>query len=106
MGARFQFVVGGALVQAEVSEFVVPTDGTPGRLSWYGWVENDGMKIIDAYCGWLIEDLPANRVRVVWKETLNGPAAQQMAKASSNPAVSSHQDWVEGIAKAALAACA
>lgn len=103
-GARFQFIVGGALVQAEVNEYVVPGEDTPGRLSWHGWVEDDGQKIVDAHCGWLIEDLPGNRVRVVWKESLIGPAARQMAKAASNPAVASHQDWVEGIARASLAA--
>lgn len=105
-GARFQFVVGGVLVQAEINEYIAPIEGSPGRLAWHGWVENEGKKIVDAHCGWLIEDLVGGRVRVLWKESLIGSAAEQMAKAASNPAVVSHQDWVEGIAKAALAACA
>ncbi|MFP6557885.1 SRPBCC domain-containing protein [Paraburkholderia sp. B3] len=103
-GTRFQFVVGGALVQAEIVEYATPTDGGPGRLAWHGWVENDGRKIVDAHCGWVIEDLPDARVRVLWQESLIGPAARELARLRPRPALNSHQDWVEGIAAAALAA--
>lgn len=103
-GARFEFVVAGTRVQAEVNEYTAPVAATAGRLAWHGWVENDGQRIVDAHCAWLIEDLPGGRVRVVWHESLRGPVAREMAKASSNPAVASHQDWVEGIVRAAVAA--
>lgn len=104
MGTRFQFVVGGTLVQAEINEYVVPTDRKPGRLAWHGWVEKDGQKLLDAHCGWLIDDLSGGRVRVLWQESLIGDLVKELAKQRPNPALTSHQDWVEGITAAALAA--
>lgn len=104
LGARFEFAVGGTLVQAEVNEHVVPIDVASGRLAWHGWVEKDGQKLVDAHCGWLIEDLPGDRVRIVWQESMIGPAARELAQLRPRSALDSHQDWVEGIAAAALAA--
>lgn len=104
LGARFEFVVGGTLVQAEINEFDAPSPTTPGRLAWHGWIELDGKKLVDAHCGWLIENLSGDRVRVVWQESLIGPAAQGLAAQRPNLAVSSHQEWVDGIPAAALAA--
>jgi hypothetical protein len=103
-GTRFEFAVSGMLVQAEVNEFVAPAEDTPGRLSWHGWVESIGQKVLDAHCGWLIEDLPGSRVSILWQETLIGPAARELSQLRPRPALHSHQDWVEGIANAALAA--
>ncbi|WP_233838473.1 SRPBCC domain-containing protein [Paraburkholderia sp. ZP32-5] len=103
-GTRFQFVVGGVPVQAEINEYVAPTDGVPGRLAWHGWTESDGRKIAEAHCAWLIEDLPGTRVRILWQESLLGPAARELAQLRPRPALDAHQNWIEGIAAAALAA--
>jgi len=104
LGTRFEFAVSGTLVQAEVNEYVAPAGGVPGRLAWHGWVESNGQTVLDAHCGWLIEDLPGSRVRILWQETLIGAAARELAQLKSRPALNTHQDWVEGIAAAALAA--
>jgi len=103
LGSRIQFFFGSSLVQAEIQACVAPTDDEPGRLAWHGWVERDGQSILDAHCGWLIEDLPHGRVRILWQESLLGSFARELARLKPNPVLSSHQQWVDGIAAAALA---
>ncbi|PYE18389.1 hypothetical protein C7410_12291 [Paraburkholderia silvatlantica] len=101
--ARFQFLYGDTLVQAEVNEYVAPDAGHSGRLAWHGWVEADGGKVLEAHCAWLIESLSGGRVRVVWQESLTGPVAKELAAQRPNPAVAAHQDWVDALPAAALA---
>lgn len=100
-GSRFSFTVGGLVVQAEITEYQEPSSGVTGRLSWHGWVENGGVTVVDAWCGWIIEDLYGERTRILWQETLLGEPAKDMARQKPNPALLSHQEWVDGIANAA-----
>lgn len=101
-GSRIQFFFGTTLVQAEVQTCVGPSEGKPGRLSWHGWVERDGQCVLNAHCGWLIEDLPHDRVRILWQESLLGSLAQELARLKPNLVLPSHRQWVDGIATAAF----
>jgi hypothetical protein len=103
-GTRFLFHFGDSPVQAEVTEYVAPVQGQPGRLAWQGRVEQDGETVLEAYCAWLIEDLDGGRVRVVWHETLNGAPAREMAATRPNMALVAHQAWIDDIAAGARAA--
>lgn len=104
LGCRFEFVIGGTLVQAEVNEWVGPGNGVAGRIGWQGWVQAGDHKLIDAHCAWLIEDLPQDRVRVVWQESLLGPIAKELADARPNPVIAAHQEWVDGVVRSAMRA--
>ncbi|MDD2135396.1 hypothetical protein NP537_14235 [Pseudomonas kurunegalensis] len=53
---------------------------------------------------WLIEDLPGNRVRILTQETQKGKPAAELARTKPNPMINGHQDWIEGLAQAALKA--
>lgn len=101
-GSRFQFMIAGTVVQAEITECQPPSTTSVGRLTWHGWVENNGVTVVDACCGWLVEDLSEARTRILWQETLLGAPAKDMARQKPNPAVLAHQEWVDGIANAAM----
>ncbi|MFJ5162370.1 SRPBCC domain-containing protein [Pantoea sp. NPDC088449] len=103
-GTRFSFNISGLTVQAEVTESQAPSPGVAGRLSWHGWVETGGTTIVDAWCAWIIEDLHSERTRILWQESLLGKPAKEMSRQKPNPALLSHQDWVDGIAHAARTA--
>ena len=49
----------------------------------------------------LIEDLPGGRVRILTQESQIGQPAREMAAAKPNPMLDAHQDWVDGLARAA-----
>jgi len=100
-GARFRFTTFGFPVEAEVTEFEAPTEGRPGRMAWHGWVEGDAEHRLDVHHAWLIEDLAGGRVRILTQETQNGKPARDLAVAKPNPMINAHQEWIEGLARAA-----
>ncbi len=101
-GARFRFTTFGFPVEAEVTEYVPPIAGEPARVAWHGWVEGDAETRLDVHHAWLFEDLPGGRVRILTQETQNGKPAQELARTKPNPMLNAHQEWIDGLANAAL----
>lgn len=101
-GARFRFTTFGFSVEAEVIEYHPPAGGLPGRVAWHGWVEGDAEQRLDVHHAWLFEDLPDGRVRLLTQETQNVRPARELAQALPNPMLNAHQEWISGLAVAAL----
>lgn len=75
---------------------VVTTTTTPGRLAWCCRTEE-----IEVYHAWLVEDLEGRRVRVLTQESQIGQPFVEMREAKPNVILLGHQDWLEGLVKAA-----
>lgn len=98
----FYFETFGFPVDAKCVEFVPPLSDQPGRIAWHGWAAEQGTpERLDVHHAWLIENLPENRVRILTQETQNGNPAQALAKTKPNPMINGHQDWLDGLVKAA-----
>lgn len=97
---RFYFETFGFPVEAQCNEFVPPANGEPGRIAWHGWA-GEGDTRLDVHHAWLIEDLSEGRVRILTQETQKGKPAEDLAKAKPNPMINGHQDWLDGLVKAA-----
>ena len=80
-----------------VEESVAPKKGTVGRIGWRSKTD-DGMEI---YHAWIVEELEKNRVRILTQEVQNGPVFQKFAGDKPNVMLLGHQDWLDGIVKAA-----
>lgn len=99
-GTRFYFETFGFPVEAQCNECVPPVAGQPGRIAWHGWA-GEGETRLDVHHAWLIEDLSQGRVRILTQETQNGKPAAELATARPNPMINGHQDWLDGLVKAA-----
>ncbi|KIC62677.1 polyketide cyclase [Chryseobacterium taiwanense] len=99
--SRFRFKTFGFPIEAEITEFVPPADGNPARISWHGWAEGDEETRLDVIHAWLIEDLDGDRVRILTQESQIGKPARELAAQKPNPMINGHQDWLEGLIKAA-----
>lgn len=99
-GVRFYFETFGFPVEAEVVEYVPPAPGRPGRVAWHGWA-GEGDSRLAVHHAWLVEDLPGGRVRILTQETQRGKPAQDLAGQKPNPMINGHQDWLDGLVKAA-----
>jgi hypothetical protein len=102
-GVRFRFTTFGMKVEAEVTEHIPPSEGTPGRVSWRAWLAGVDETVASGLHAWIIEDLPGGRVRVLTQESQLGEPAKQMALVKPNPVLNAHQDWLEGLVQAAAA---
>jgi hypothetical protein len=100
-GVRFRFTTFSFPVEAEVTEYEPPAEGKPARLAWHGWVEGSPETALNVHHAWLLEDLPGGRVRILTQETQTGKPAQELAKARPNPMLNAHQEWIDGLARAA-----
>ncbi|WP_380178046.1 SRPBCC domain-containing protein [Kalamiella sp. sgz302252] len=100
---RFYFTTFGFPVEARVTEYVPPAAGEPARIAWHGW-SGEGETRLDVHHAWLLEDLSGGRVRILTQETQNGNPAKELAKASPNPMINGHQEWLDGLVAAAHAA--
>ncbi|GBR52312.1 SRPBCC family protein [Gluconobacter sphaericus] len=101
-GVRFYFETFGFPVEAEVTEYVAPASGQPGRVAWHGWAgEKGSAERLDVHHAWLIEDLPEGRVRILTQETQNGEPAKTLATTRPNPMINGHQEWLDGLVLAA-----
>ncbi len=98
-GARFHFTAFELTLQAEVTEYVAPADGEPGRLTWRAWAKEEPEESIDVLHGWLLEDLPGGRVRILTQESQIGWPARTMANTHPNPMLNAHQDWLDGLVR-------
>lgn len=103
-GTRFRFKTFGFPIEAEVVEFEAPHDGKPGRLAWHGWAEGDAEHRLDVIHAWLLEDLSANRVRILTQESQKGKPAKDLHETKPDIMNQGHQDWIKGLAAAVLAA--
>lgn len=101
-GVRFYFETFGFPVEAQCNEFVAPTAGEAARIAWHGWA-GEGDTRLDVHHAWLIEDLSGGRVRILTQETQKGKPAEELAKAKPNPMINGHQDWLDGLVRAARA---
>jgi hypothetical protein len=97
---RFYFSTFGFPVEAQVTEYVPPAAGQPGRVAWHGWA-GEGDTRLDVIHAWLVEDLSGGRVRILTQETQKGKPAVELAKARPNPMINGHQDWLDGLVAAA-----
>lgn len=96
--SRFKFKTFGFPIEAEITEFIPPFDGEPGRVAWHGWNEVDNHdERLDVIHAWLIETLPGNRVRILTQETQNGKPAITLANTRPNPMLNGHQEWLDGL---------
>ncbi|MBL7485569.1 SRPBCC domain-containing protein [Escherichia coli] len=101
-GVRFYFSTFGFPVEAQVVEFIPPTEGKPARLAWHGWSgEKDTIQRLDVHHAWLLEELSGNRLRILTQETQNGVPAKDLANTRPNPMLNGHQEWLDGLILAA-----
>lgn len=91
----------GLIVEAEVVEFLPPIDGSTARIAGYGWCDGTEEEKLDVHHALLMENLEGGRVRILTQETQNGIPAKKMAVEKPNPMINAHQDWIEGLVKAA-----
>ena len=101
--ARRSYVRRRRHVEAEVTEYQSPGLGQPGRVAWHGWSGGGADTRLDVHHAWLVENLDGGRVRILTQETQNGEPAKELAAAVPNPMINGHQEWIVGLAKAALA---
>ncbi|RYD84339.1 MAG: SRPBCC domain-containing protein [Verrucomicrobiaceae bacterium] len=99
-GVRFYFETFGFPVEAQCNEYVPPSSSEPGRIAWHGWAGENETRL-DVHHAWLIEDLPLGRVRILTQETQKGKPAEALANTHPNPMINGHQDWLNGLVKAA-----
>ena len=90
-------------VEAEVTEYVPPSQGHPARLSFRAWIAESTPDVASSLHAWLIEDLRGGRVRVLTQESQIGEPARQMANMKPNSLLNAHQDWLEGLVEIAAA---
>lgn len=102
---RFFFSTFGFPVESQVTECVPPSEGQPARLSWHGWAGKEGTdERLDVIHAWLLEDLSGGRVRILTQESQRGKPAAALATTRPNPMLNGHQQWLDGLAEAALKA--
>lgn len=77
---------------------VAPGNGTAGQLAWRSEPDSDGDVI---YHGFLVEDLPDQRVRILTQESQIGAVFAEWAVAKPNKMLLGHQDWLDGLVLAA-----
>ena len=53
------------------------------------------------YHAWLVEDLEGGRVRILTQESQSGKPAKELAGVKPNKMLLGHQDWCEGLVRAA-----
>lgn len=109
-GDRFTFSTFGLPpLPSEVMESEAPTATEPGRIAWRATKQGeDGSKELDVYHAWIVENVasPAGqegrkRVRILTEESQIGKPAADMAGKKPNLMLLGHQDWLEGLVRAA-----
>lgn len=100
-GDRFYFETFGFPVEAQVLEFMPPVTGQAARVAWHGWSGSNSDDRLDVHHAWLLEDLSGSRLRILTQETQLGKPAKKLAQARPNPMINGHQDWLDGLVKAA-----
>ncbi|KAH6691122.1 hypothetical protein BKA61DRAFT_625292 [Leptodontidium sp. MPI-SDFR-AT-0119] len=100
-GDKFQFsTFGFPVLTCTVEESVAPEYGKAGRIAWSTRLEN-GEDSVSVYHAWLVEDLSGGRVRILTQESQVGKPAEELASKKPNKMLLGHQDWCEGLVRAA-----
>merc|ERR1712093_446381 len=60
-----------------------------------------GEESVSVYHAWLVEDLEGGRVRILTQESQSGKPAKELAGVKPNKMLLGHQDWCEGLVRAA-----
>ncbi|MFP8966803.1 SRPBCC domain-containing protein [Pokkaliibacter sp. CJK22405] len=102
LGDRFYFETFGFPVEAEVVEYIAPVAGQAGRVAWHGWA-GEGAERLNVHHAWIVEELSANRLRILTQETQQGEPAKALAATVPNPMINGHQEWLDGLVSAARA---
>ncbi|CAJ1230102.1 polyketide cyclase [Levilactobacillus zymae] len=97
---HFRFDTFGFPIDAQVMELVAPTAGV-ARLAWHGWQNGDAATQFDVYHAFLLETLADGRVRLLTQESQVGRPAAELATQTPNPMLNGHQNWLDGLVRAA-----
>lgn len=101
-GDAFKFsTFGFPVLTCPVEESVAPESGRAGRIAWSASLDGSEDEAVDVYHAWLVEDLEGGRVRILTQESQSGKPAAQLAKSKPNRMLLGHQDWLEGLVRAA-----
>lgn len=101
-GNRFSFsTFGFPPLQCRVEESVPPSEDKAGRIAWRAWQEGDADSTVDVYHAWVIENLSGGRCRILTEESQIGKPFEEIRRKKPNMMLLGHQDWIEGLAKAA-----
>lgn len=101
-GDTFKFsTFGFPVLTCPVEESTPPKTGQPGRIAWSAKLEGNEDEAVEVYHAWLVEDLDGDRVRILTQESQSGQPAAQLSEAKPNKMLLGHQDWLEGLVKAA-----
>jgi hypothetical protein len=104
-GRRFSFATFGfPAMAAQVTDFQPPLPATPARLAWTARRDGPPESRLDILHAWLLEDLPGGRVRILTQESQIGAPAAELARRHPNPMLNGHQDWLDGLIRAAAGA--
>lgn len=99
---RFSFsTFGFPPLPCTVEESTPPADGKEGRLTWQAVTEGEGGETLYVYHAWLVQDMPGGRVRILTQESQIGSVFRDFAGRKPNPMLNGHQDWCDGLVKAA-----
>lgn len=97
-------ITGFPVLTCPVEEYQEPSGGVggnPGRIAWSAELDGKPDEKVAVYHAWLVEDLEGGRVRILTQESQSGKPAAQLAGAKPNKMLLGHQDWCEGLIKAA-----
>lgn len=101
-GDNFKFsTFGFPPLPCTVKESVAPGNSKEGRLAWEAVETVEGGETIYVYHAWIVEDLAGGRVRILTQESQIGSVFVDFRKRKPNPMLNGHQDWLEGLVKAA-----
>lgn len=70
-------------------------------MAWHGWAGDDADTRMDVHHAWLLENLDGGRLRILTQETQNSRPAEKLADTHPNAMINGHQDWLDGLIKAA-----
>lgn len=99
--SKFRFMTFGLLVESEIVEFVAPLPGQAARITWKGVIDGGTPEEMSVIHAWLLELLPKSRLRILTQESQFGKTAREMALQRPNPMLNAHQEWLDGLQKAA-----
>ncbi|KAH7419667.1 hypothetical protein BKA64DRAFT_22986 [Cadophora sp. MPI-SDFR-AT-0126] len=100
-GDTFKFsTFGFPVLTCIVEESTSPETGKAGRIAWSAKLEA-GEDSVSVYHAWLVEDLEGGRLRILTQESQNGKPAKELAGLKPNKMLLGHQDWCEGLVRAA-----
>ena len=97
-GDEFKFsTFGFPVLTCPIEESTPPKDGQAGRIAWSFSLGEE----VSGYHAWLVEDLEGNRVRILTQESQIGKPAAELREKKPNRMLLGHQDWLDGLVKAA-----